>query len=362
MTAEAKARIVFLLGAGFSKSAGLPASVELAERFKRFIIDRANAKGPKSLKLLHFYIEGGIRFQFGKLGRDPSAPVNVEQIAIAARHLLARERNPLAPFVSGWHPHLTQLLTEEARLLEEYLGCFYEHLHEQLGFPTQEKIAYIDGLARIAARYEGLDIFSLNYDCCVEKALIPCCEAQKNLVLVDGFSAKGWQPELFRKQLEGQCIIRLYKMHGSLDWINSPEWGLINISKMPPETAEEFVGMPPHLVFGTDVKLTGEQPFFSMAHFFYETLSAADLVVVIGYSFGDDYVNSIISQAQRQTSKLRLIHVSPSALKGIGDAESARAIRVDKPLGSEAGPLIQNHGLLREIEAFLKETLGEIPF
>jgi len=355
-------KIVFLLGAGFSKSAGLPLSVELATSFKAFIVDRANQKGPKSLKLLHFYIEGGIRFQFGKLGLDPSDPVNVEQIAIAARHLLTRERNPLAPFVSGWHPHLIQLLSDEPRLLETYLGCFYEHLRIELGFPLAHKIAYIDHLAQIAAKYGGLDIFTLNYDCCVEKSLSPYCEVHKDMLLVDGFSEKGWQPELFNQSGGELKIIRLFKMHGSLDWINSPEAGLLNINKIPAELADEFVGMDPHLVFGTDVKLTGEQPFFSMAHLLYEQLSKAHLLVVIGYSFSDGYINSIISQAQRLNVKLLLMNVSPDAERGVGDGEGAWAIRIHKPIPEKAGELIQGNRLRLEIEALLKEFSEEAPF
>ena len=70
-------------------------------------------------------------------------------------------------------------------------------------------------------------------------------------------------------------------MHGSLNWVNSQEFGLINLDKMDPERAEELAGIAPHLIFGTDVKLTGEQPFFSMAHLLYEKLSRADIFVVM---------------------------------------------------------------------------------
>lgn len=362
MSIETPQSVVLLLGAGFSASAELPTSVQLAERFKAFIIDRANTKGPKPLKLLHFYIEGGIRFQFGKLGKDPSGAVNVEQIAIAARHLLARESNPIAPFVAGWHPHLIQLLADEPRLLEDYLSCFYDHLYSELGSPLRDKIAYIDRLAQIAVTYCGLDIFSLNYDCCVEKALQPFCDRHKDMQLVDGFSDKGWQPDLFNKTLDGRCVIRLFKMHGSLNWVNSQEFGLVNLDKIDPERAVELTGIPPHLVFGTDVKLTGEQPFFSMAHLLYEKLSKADIFVVIGYGFCDGYVNSIISQAQRANTDLRLMHVSPNAHKGLGEGEGAREIRVDKIVSEPAGPLIANYGLEEEIARLVKDSSKAPPF
>jgi hypothetical protein len=88
-------------------------------------------------------------------------------------------------------------------------------------------------------------------------------------------------------------------MHGSLNWINNQELGLVNLSKLPANLATESIGHPPHLIFGTDIKLTGEQPFFTMAHLFYEKLSKAEVLVCIGYGFANGYVNSLVTQAKQ---------------------------------------------------------------
>lgn len=56
------------------------------------------------------------------------------------------------------------------------------------------------------------------------------------------------------------------------------------------------------------------------------------------------------------------MRVSPDANSGLGDSEGARSVRIDKSLAFEAGPLIQNHKLQKEIEAFLKDASSEIPF
>jgi hypothetical protein len=355
-------RIVFLLGAGFSASANLPTSIELAREFGPFIRERADGRGPKQLKFLHFYIEGGIRLQRGKMGLDPSDPVNIEEIAIAGRHLHNRESSPLAPFVSGWHPHLNNLVSQEPRVIEQYLDCFYDFLSQRLGSPDATRCAFIDRIAEIAAEYQELDVFTLNYDNCVERALEPYCRAHPDLVFVDGFSANGWQPQLFTESFEGKRVIRFYKLHGGLDWIASEEFGLINKAKCPPNLAEEFTGMQPHLVFGTDTKLTGDQPFFTMAHFFYEALMRADVFVVIGYSFGDAYINALIKQAGRNRPKNDTLLIDRCANSRVETSHLLQSLVGVIPPQGTASEWIENHRLRDSICECLRRQNQDSPF
>jgi hypothetical protein len=84
--------------------------------------------------------------------------------------------------------------------------------------------------------------------------IVSYCQAHPELVFVDGFSANGWEPQLFSQAIGDKRLFRFYKLHGGLDWIASEEFGLVNKAKCPPNLAEEFTGMRPHLVFGTDTK------------------------------------------------------------------------------------------------------------
>ena len=354
-------RIIFLLGAGFSASANLPTSIDLAREFGPFIRERADGRGPKQLTFLHFYIDGGIRLQRGKLGLDPSDPVNIEEIDIAGRHLSNRESSPLAPFVSGWHPHLNELVAQEPRLIEQYLDCFYDFLSHRLGNPEVCRCAFIDRIAEIAAEYQKLDVFTLNYDNCVELALEPYCQAHPDFVFVDGFSANGWEPHLFSQAIENKRLIRFYKLHGGLNWIASEEFGLVNKAKCPPNLAEEFIGMRPHLVFGTDTKLTGDQPFFTMAHFFYEALAEADVFVVIGYSFGDAYINALIKQAARNRPKNDTLLIDRIADSKIATSHFLSLVGVN-PLQGTASEWIENHRLRDSIRECLQRQSQDSPF
>jgi NAD-dependent SIR2 family protein deacetylase len=354
--ADARPKVIFLVGAGLSASANLPTAIELADGFKRFIESRGDGvKGSKRLKLLHFYIEGGIRLQRAKLGFDPSMPVNIQEIAIAARHLLTREANPLAPFISGWQPHLLSMLADEPSLLDDYSECFFHHLKAELAVPSREEIAFLDRLASIAQDFQGLDVFTLNYDCCIEEAITTFCRGRRDFELIDGFSPNGWQPNLYRKTNSDVTVLRLYKMHGSLDWVDSAEYGLVSLRKIDPEKAEELYGLPPHLVFGTDVKLTGEQPFFSLAHLFFEALSVCSLVVAIGYSFGDGYVNSMIEQCSRLNRRMRILLINRSATELVEKNRLLKGNPIVTPLPATAKEMIDGHKLL----GIIKETIAQ---
>ena len=350
-------KVAFLMGAGLSASAELPASVALANRFKARIQTIADgSRAPVLLKNLFYYLEGGIRLQRAKRGLDPSSDVNIEDIAIAARRLHDRETNALAPFISGWHPHLLQMLLQEASLLDQFLDALFDHLEEDLRTPAAEKIAFMDRLADICQDNGGLDVFTLNYDLCIEKAL----ESTHNFQVIDGFDSSGWNPKLFKQ--DGHSVLRLYKLHGSLNWINSPVMGLVSLAHLDTEAATELFGMRPHLVFGTDVKLSGQQPFFSLAHLFFEALCCVDLLVVVGYGFGDEYVNALIDQSMRSNRRLRLLVVSRTA--------DELAVQHDQLLGSnrrvrlvkaEARPILENHGLKCLIKKTLESAEGD-PF
>ena len=110
-------RIAVLAGAGLGYDAGLPISEQLVSKLKERLLELVNSsEGSKAalvlktqascwLELFRF-LDGGIRFQEGVLNRDPDAPINIEQIAIAAEGLQDRAKNPLAAYASGWHQRL----------------------------------------------------------------------------------------------------------------------------------------------------------------------------------------------------------------------------------------------------------------
>lgn len=86
------------------------------------------------------------------------------------------------------------------------------------------------------------------------------------------------------------------------------------------------------------------------------------MLVVIGYSFGDEHVNEMIRQAMKRNRRLRVIVLSPNA-KVLIDRQDflARQPRVT-PIVSGAKTALNDNEVARRVREVLKETASEGPF
>jgi len=349
--------VSYLVGAGLSVDANLPHSVELARKFKTYLQECAkddkNTEAKTQLELLYFLL-GGIRFQWARLGADPDQNINIEQIATAALRLRHRGKDPLAPYVASWNEKIAEFERVQEGILERFGEVIYARLKEWLATPSCAQIEYINRMADLHTAETSVAIFSLNYDLLVESAF-----SNAGRYMINGFNDGHWSPELFRKR-DG---IRLYKLHGSLDWVDDEMHGICSLTFDRHPRAEDFeVSKPPLLIFGTDTKLTGKDPFLTLVHAFSEQLRTARVLVVIGYSFSDQYINEIVEQRMRDNLPMRMVLVSPRAdwLKQSQPflENSPRVSTISK------GALeALNTGLVRsEVLKLLKETKQEAPF
>jgi SIR2-like domain len=313
-------RVTILTGAGLCKHVGLPTSVELAASLRKALRAACDIEGgalhagprdrPALLLATYRFLNGGIRFQQGILNGDPDEPVNIEQIAVAAQELQNRAKNPISPYSSGWHDRLVELERGAPELLSTFVDYIYCQLEHWLRLDEERKgrLSYIRNLVEICNDGYGVDIFSLNYDLCIETALK--CYAKK--VFVNGFTEEGgWRPET----LERDSLIRLFKLHGSLDWVEDQAYGLCSLQYPRHKSAENVEGdnVRPLLIFGTTHKLSAREPFLSLAYAFSRAVLKTAVLGVIGYSFGDDYVNQMIRQGIERNPKLRVLVVGPHA-------------------------------------------------
>lgn len=183
-------RITILAGAGLIKDADFPTSVELASNLKSSLLELSDRDADSDSEIrdselakLHLatyrFLNGGIRFQQGILDSDPDASVNIEQLAIVAEELQARARNPLSPYTSGWHSRIVDLEREAQARGFDLLNSFVLFIYDQLGHwldldeDRVDRISYlrqIFEICNIEPKY-AVDIFSLNYDLCIEYVL-----------------------------------------------------------------------------------------------------------------------------------------------------------------------------------------------
>jgi hypothetical protein len=342
-------RITLLVGAGLVYDAELPMSVQLATKLKEKLKEGCNSNADKEetdlaklqLAIVRF-LNGGIRFKEGILNRDPDEPVNIEQIAIAALELQERLENPLAPYASGWHQRIVELEEQNKDILQKFIDFIYSQLDTWLTFKTDEAIAYLARLSDFSdtSLGDGVDIFSLNYDLCIETAISQTYKKD----FINGFSEDGWQADLLSKSHP----IRLLKLHGSLDWFDDDGAFGICSTKFPKHKEAESLSadLRPLLIFGTNHKLSARQPFLTLAYHFSRSVLNTPVLGIIGYSFGDSHINQMIEQGFRTNSKLDLLRDNPRVSvikKGAKDA-------------------LNNNSLLNEVRKLLKESQDEEPF
>lgn len=349
--------VTILAGAGLCVDAGLDDSVRLASRLARYLQAKAvepNNEEAKTLLNLLYFILGGIRFQWGRQGTNPDQPVNIEQIATAALRLRFRHEDPLAPYVSGWADRIVDLEHQQDGALERFSEVIFARLKEWLATPSPHQIEYLNRMTDLHGKEACISIFSLNYDLLIETALL-----NAHRPFVNGFHQGRWSPEVFT----GNSDIRIYKLHGSLDWVEDEMHGICSLTFDRHAKAEDFeVQKPPLLIFGTNAKLTGRDPFLTLVHAFAQHLRLTKVLVSIGYSFSDKYINEIIEQRMRDNLPLRLVLVSPNADR----IKQSNSFLENSPrvttLSYGALDALNKGAVRSEILRLLEETKQEAPF
>jgi len=362
-----KNRIALLAGAGLTANADLPMSVELAHRLRQTLVQlrqtpegtevaRVDREKAKRWLALFNFLNGGVRFQEGVLDRDPNKPVNIEQIAIAAEELIARTKNPLAAYAAGWHPRIDELERQDPTILRTFIEFTYSRLVEELTLKSPKKASYIEGLKDLCIDSCELDVFTLNYDLCIETALTTA-----DVHFTNGFDAKGvWSPATFVEA----APVRLFKLHGSLDWVDDEVYGLCSLQFPRHEIAQSIQSdeTRPWLIFGTAHKLSAREPFLTLAYHFSQRVLKAKVLSTVGYSFGDEHVNQIIEQGMKKNSSLRIIVVSPDAKQRIQEVRFLdRNPRVFE-ISADAESAMNKRLLRDQIRVCLRDVSEEAPF
>jgi hypothetical protein len=352
-----RSNVAYLVGAGLCVDADLPHSVQLAEKLKDYLEQQAgksrNTEAQTQRALLYFLI-GGIRYQWSRVGLDPDQPINIEQIATAALRLQHRIRDPLSPYVASWSEKIAEFEAATDGVFGRFSDLIFARLREWLKTPPKEKIEYVNRIGDLIDERTRVSIFSLNYDLVVETAF-----ANAGRRLVNGFKGGRWNSRLLKDGSDA----RLYKLHGSLDWVDDEMYGICSLVFDRHPNAEDFeVNKRPLLIFGTDAKLSGRDPFLTLVYGFSEELRVADVLVCIGYSFTDNYVNEIIEQRMRDNLSMRLVLVCPKAdaLKG------SRVFLENNPrvisISSTALAALNEGAVRNQVMELVSQTKQEVPF
>lgn len=157
------------------------------------------------------------------------------------------------------------------------------------------------------------NIFTANYDLAFEYAF-----DKLGVHYIDGFSGfhkRFFKPETFEydifypgsttsgKVQRIEKVVRYYKLHGSLSWVNSESrdaTNLYGIEEKSLELIESLEKKGEIIIYPSAVKksYTLDLPYSELFRQFASTITQSQSVLItVGYSFADDHFNDIIYQA-----------------------------------------------------------------
>lgn len=361
-----KKEVVFLLGAGASVDAGLPTAMRLANHVEDDLI----ANYPQLLSALRF-ISGAVIFGKACRGQPIGPAVNIEEILSACLFLNNRETSYAYPFVGAWHERIRSLeiLPNEIPYLESrdtfrFLSDYCKKgLQTWLKVTSEDKVAYLSKLVDFIKRGFTPRVFTLNYDECVELALHKSV-GEINQAWTTGFDRDGWKPQLFENEYKAY----LYKLHGSLDWINDQKLGICSLKWPYADLSDELPpDLDPLLIFGIDTKFQPTDPFLTLLFHFRQSLIRAKIVVIIGYSFGDAHINAMLLEAMQRSNQMRCISANTSPLEELlpHDSNFRRMLNLEErfiPLSRTAAEVLNSGELLDNVLKISKQLTDELPF
>jgi hypothetical protein len=370
-------KVNFLLGSGVSIPAKLPGVGDITQRVlsgdrikvstdsdHRYLLDewsgqpmkekvRASAHGELSdiLRFLNRLRETADRRLHVKALRY----TNYEDLAYLANQVSDditgnRENPALWPFIEALADDLLQNHAVDRRraALGKLATHTIDYIRDVAGGMLQREPASSDYLRLFTdasgdERKPEVNIFTLNHDVLLETYLR---RAQPTVRLVDGFGderdgVRRWDSQQFDEHCENplQREIRLFKLHGSIDWWT---WWPKRFSSAPIVDARDYrpdsflgtrtgsLGHPPsrieqrgraHLLIGTFNKVAeyATDVYLEMHYRFHRTLPESDTLIVIGYSFGDKGVNQRLAEWMSASRTRRLLVVDTKALDDIKD-------------------------------------------
>jgi hypothetical protein len=336
-----------LLGAGASKEAGVPTTLEMTRTLVNRIDEGPIVRRDQS-SALNFVCATISAYDAATKGANPYESLDVERVFAAVELLAERRELEVTPFVASWLPavdawdqaqslgmgffdrNLQKAIVEgrgrSARDLitdliksvtgSQSTGATYRQLAQwmleelrDLVAVTQKQLSYLVPLVDPGARDEGLTIASLNYDLAIEGAA-ELRGVDLSTGIREWIETSRWSwPD---------TGIRLLKLHGSIDW----SWtqlpageGELPRRSVTPDALNEGPGpvraRAPALIFGQRGKLRAEGPFLSLLAEFENQLAGASRLIVIGYSFRDDHVNELIRRWLADDASRTILAVDP---------------------------------------------------
>lgn len=349
----------FLFGSGASVPAGKPTVEQITERIlsgddpslepnKTDFDDDNDARLKESRGKLLRWLEIQVKRRYAC---EPNRPVNYEDLYYLASQihddLRGEHDNPAVhPLIEKAFAEMLLSVAQSPGTIEDELkhlaGDAKDYIRHCVMLLLRAELQPLDCLEFVAEASEassgrGLDILTLNHDTVLERFL-----TGRGIPVADGFAeetnivkVRQWQPATLQ---EGQDVIRLLKLHGGIDWFRFRPHGVQDWSEdyfgIPTEEylrsssslrddhgrLHDWADQVPFFLIGTFNKFTNytDSVYLEIYYQAFRSLDEADVLVIVGYGFGDKGINRLITDwiYRNLNRQVVVVDKNPEALEG----------------------------------------------
>ena len=281
----------FLLGAGCSRCAGLPLTLELTQ----IVLEKLANLNPQAQKILEV-----IQEQFEG---SPSATIEdymselVDLLAITERRKEQKARN--SNILLNDNEYKEEELRNALNIIKETIANCMEGLKIDINIHQK----FVISIHKILRSGKGetklpVDYFVLNYDTLIEDALALEC-----IPYIDGFqggSTAWWDVATFS---EFNSVARVLKVHGSIDWCQIEEDIVPRRIRSGGKTYSNLCPKNKVIIWpaATKYQETQKDPFAQILSILRQSLRpdlhSETILTICGYRFNDSHINIEIERA-----------------------------------------------------------------
>lgn len=224
---------------------------------------------------------------------------------------------PQVPLPNPYSPgQFLQLSDELERQIESTIKSYYRWKYRDQtlldGYDQTLLHVYNQIFSQLRSQTDSVAVFTTNYDTVIETY----CIASK-YTCVDGFvNERGYRT--WAGNFDTQNVnnpIRLYKLHGSVDWKLHREFGVIQALELGNNAnIEKDMMIMPTLSPKKEEKAT---PFSDIFDLMKTEFQNQDACIVVGCSFRDEGVNAVFEKFIR--NKKPMVVISPTVIKDLSD-------------------------------------------
>ncbi|HOQ33356.1 MAG TPA: hypothetical protein PLA12_12715 [Candidatus Hydrogenedens sp.] len=158
--------IIILIGAGCSKEAGIPTSLDMIKEIEHLIIEEDDWK---KYKELYYFLKSSILYADGLRG-NYEENLNIERLVHTLNELEKKEEHPIFPFIGSWNSKVVELCGNNFDEIKKFKKIILDKLKNWVTLDDYSKANYYQYFFEFQKQLEfPLRIFSLNYDLCLEK-------------------------------------------------------------------------------------------------------------------------------------------------------------------------------------------------